>query len=70
VPVLFINSGYPRFHAGQDEMIGIMNRFRIYNEVKQFDVLVHPFWLFDPWIEPTAAYMADFLQKVFVDKKS
>ena len=45
-PVLFLNSGFPRFHAGQDEMIALMNQMGIYSEVHQFDVQVHPFWLF------------------------
>jgi acetyl esterase/lipase len=64
VPVLFINSGYSRFHSGQDEMIGMMKEMNIYNEVHKFDVLVHPFWLFHPWMEPTTNYMVEFLRKV------
>lgn len=64
VPVLFINSGFSRFHAGQDEMIGIMKEHGIYTEVRKFDVKVHPFWLFHPWMEPTTDYMIAFLNKV------
>ena len=64
-PVLFLNSGFSRFHAGQDEMCGIMNELGIYYEIHRFDVKVHPFWLFHPWFEPTADYMAGFLDKVF-----
>lgn len=64
-PILFLNSGYPRFHAGQDEMIGMLNEFGIYNEVHKFDVKVHPFWLFHPWFNPTVGYMVAFLNKVF-----
>lgn len=66
VPVLFINSGFSRFHAGQDEMIGIMKEHGIYTEVRKFDVKVHPFWLFHPWMEPTASYMIAFLNKVLM----
>ncbi|MDP4210491.1 MAG: alpha/beta hydrolase [Bacteroidota bacterium] len=65
VPVLFINSGFSRFHAGQDEMIGIMKELNIYTEVHKFDVKMHPFWLFHPWVDQTTAYMADFMKKVF-----
>lgn len=65
--VLFLNSGYPRFHAGQDEMIAMLNEYGIYNEVHKFDVKVHPFWLFHPWFEPTVNYMVDFLNKEFKD---
>lgn len=68
VPVLFLNSGYPRFHAGQDELIGMMNEWGIYTEVHKFDVKVHPFWLFHPWIEPTADFMISFLNRIFKTK--
>ncbi len=64
-PVLFINSGFPRFHAGQDEMIGILKEKDIYYERYVVDVKVHPFWLFHPWFETTVNYMASFLDKVF-----
>ncbi|HUP13362.1 MAG TPA: pectinesterase family protein, partial [Niastella sp.] len=30
-----------------------------------FDIKVHPFWLFHPWVDKTVEYMNDFLQKVF-----
>jgi|WetSurMetagenome_2_1015567.scaffolds.fasta_scaffold54887_2 acetyl esterase/lipase len=61
VPVLFVNSGYSRFHSGQDEMIGIMKELRIYSEVHIIDVKVHPFWLFHPWFNMTVDYMVDFM---------
>lgn len=62
-PILFINSGYPRFHAGQDELIGMMKEWGIYTEVHKFDVKIHPFWLFEPWVDPTVNYIHDFLIK-------
>jgi len=62
-PMLFLNSGYPRFHSGQDELIGILNRHTIYNETHTFHVKVHPFWLFHPWFHPTVEYMSNFLDK-------
>jgi acetyl esterase/lipase len=64
VPVLFINSGFSRFHAGQDELIGMMKEWGIYTEVHKFDVQVHPFWLFYPWVDTTVNYMVDFMNKV------
>ena len=64
-PVLFVNSGFPRFHAGQDELIGMMKDWGIYTEVHKFDIQLHTFWLFHPWIDQTANYMNDFLIKVF-----
>lgn len=62
-PILFINSGYSRFHAGQDELIAMMKEWEIYTEVHKFDVKIHPFWLFEPWVDPTVNYIHDFLIK-------
>ncbi len=64
VPMLFINSGYPRFHAGQDELIGMLNEWGIYNDVVKFKVRMHTFWLFHPFIDETVDYMVDFMNKV------
>lgn len=68
VPVLFLNSGFSRFHAGQDELIGMMNEWGIYTEVHKFDVKVHPFWLFHPWVDQSVEYMTVFLNKVLHSK--
>lgn len=64
VPMLFLNSGYDRFHSGQDELIGMMKDWGTYTEVHKVDVMVHPFWLFHPWIDSSADWIADFLNKV------
>lgn len=64
VPVMFFNSGYSRFHGGQDELIGMMNEWGLYTEVYKFDILVHPFWLFHPWVDETVNRTAVFLKKV------
>jgi acetyl esterase/lipase len=64
VPVQFLNSGYSRFHSGQDEMIGMMKELNIYTEVHKFDVQIHPFWLFNPWMETATDYMVEFMKKV------
>ena len=63
LPVLFLNSGYSRFHAGQDEMIGMMKEWGTYYEVHRFDIKVHPFWLFHPWVDQTVETIAQFLKK-------
>lgn len=65
VPILFLNSGFSRFHAGQDELIGMMKEWEIYYEVHRFDIRMHPFWLFHPWAGQTVDYMSIFLRKVF-----
>ena len=63
-PILFINSALPRFHAGRDSVITILNKYGIYTEVHTIENTPHPFWLFYPWFEPTVKYMVDFLDKV------
>lgn len=63
-PILFINSALPRFHAGRDSAISILNKHHIYSEVHTIPNTPHPFWLFHPWFEPTVGYMVDFLDKV------
>ncbi|MEJ6980609.1 alpha/beta hydrolase [Pedobacter sp. P351] len=66
VPMLFLNSGFSRFHAGQDELCGQLKEWGVYNEVYKFNVKVHPFWLFHPWVDESVQYMGDFLNKIFV----
>ena len=63
VPILFLNSGYSRFHAGQDELIGMLKEWGIYYEVHKFNVQMHTFWLFHPFVDETVDYIADFLNK-------
>jgi acetyl esterase/lipase len=68
-PVLFVNSALPRFHAGRDTVISILNRFNIYTEVHTIPNTPHPFWLFDPWFGPTVDYVVAFLDKVLKKKQ-
>lgn len=65
VPVLFICSGQPRFHAGRDEMIDLLTQQHIYTEVHTFADSPHSFWLLDPWFEPTLQYVLGFMRKQF-----
>jgi len=65
VPMLFLNSGHPRFHGGQDELTGRLKGWGIYYEVHKFEVQMHTFWLFHPYVDMTAGYMIDFMNKVF-----
>ncbi|KAA9339943.1 alpha/beta hydrolase [Hymenobacter busanensis] len=64
-PILFINSGVARMHAGRDDMRRQLDAFGIYSEVQQFPEAPHPFVLFNPWFEPTVAYTVNFLNRVF-----
>ncbi|ULC59033.1 alpha/beta hydrolase [Flaviramulus sp. BrNp1-15] len=63
-PTLFINSSQPRFHAGRDDMIFILNKYNIYNEIHTIDDSPHAFWLMHPWFETTLNYTVTFLNKV------
>jgi acetyl esterase/lipase len=64
-PVLFINSSVARMHAGRDDMRKRMDALHIYSEVQSFPDAPHPFWLFNPWYQPTVGFAANFLNKVF-----
>ncbi|MDP4291324.1 MAG: alpha/beta hydrolase [Bacteroidota bacterium] len=64
-PILFVNSALPRFHAGRDTVISILNKYGIYSEVHTIPGTPHPFWLFSPWFRPTVDYMVAFLNKIF-----
>lgn len=65
VPVLFITSSVPRYHAGRDEMIDLLNQNNIYYSSCNLPDSPHSFWLFDPWAAPTKKYILKFLNKVF-----
>lgn len=64
-PICFINSSIPRFHGGRDEIIDKLSAYNIYTEIYSLPDTPHPFWLFDPWFEPTVKYMTDYLDKIF-----
>ncbi len=64
-PILFIGSKYPRFQAGRDDMIKILNQHHIYSEVENFPKAPHSFWLFHPWFKDTVIYITEFLNKTF-----
>lgn len=64
-PILFINSDMPRFHAGRTDMIQILNKYTIYNEVKTIPNAPHSFWFFDPWFNTTVDYSVQFLNRIF-----
>ncbi len=67
-PILFINSDMPRFHAGRDDMIAILDKYKIYNDVKTITGSPHSFWFFDPWFDDLVEWSTDFLDKVLKNK--
>jgi acetyl esterase/lipase len=66
-PTLFINSAQPRFHAGRDDMIKVMETHGIYSEVYTLPDTPHSFWLVHPWFETTVNLTVEFLNRVFTD---
>ncbi|WP_245583404.1 pectinesterase family protein [Salinimicrobium terrae] len=69
-PTLFINSSYPRFHAGRDEMIKILIENNIYHEVHTLEKTPHAFWLVHPWFEETVELTTNFLDRIFRNSSS
>jgi len=67
-PMLFINSSFPRFHAGRDSVIAILNVHGIYSEVHTIPDTPHTFWLFHPWFGQTVDYITSFLDKVLKNR--
>lgn len=65
VPLLFINSAMPRFHAGRDDLIAKIKPFGIYSEIHTLPDTPHPFWLFNPWFEQVFGIMLNFLDRQF-----
>ncbi|WDF66373.1 alpha/beta hydrolase [Flavobacterium sp. KACC 22763] len=64
-PVLYICSSIPRFHAGRDDMIQILNQYKIYNEVQTIPDSPHSFWFYEPWFTQTISYSVRFLDTIF-----
>ncbi|QCK13286.1 pectinesterase family protein [Mangrovivirga cuniculi] len=64
-PILFINSSRPRFHAGRDDMIKILNQSGIYYKVHTFKNSPHSFWHVNPWFTPTVELVINFLREIF-----
>jgi len=67
-PILFINSDMVRFHAGRDDMIAILNKHKIYSEVKTINNSPHSFWFFEPWFDEIVNDSTQFLDKIFKQK--
>lgn len=67
-PILFINSSIPRFHAGRDDMITILNKYGIYSEIQTLENSPHSFWFLNPWFDKTIEHTTHFLDKVFKKK--
>lgn len=65
VPVLFVNSSQHRFHAGEDEMVGLLRQYGVSVAVEEIPDAPHTFWLFHPWHNHTVESMIGFLNLQF-----
>ncbi|WP_297094448.1 alpha/beta hydrolase [uncultured Draconibacterium sp.] len=63
-PTLFVNSALPRFHAGRDEYLAVLDKNGIYNEMHTIEETPHPFWLFHPWFDEAVPLVISFLDRV------
>jgi len=62
-PILFVGSGQARFSVGREEMVAKMRAAGVPARVVLLPGTPHSFWLFDPWLEPTVAAAAAFLDE-------
>ncbi|WP_111640348.1 alpha/beta hydrolase [Marinimicrobium alkaliphilum] len=62
-PMLFFDSGRPRFSVGQDALVERLEGYGVPYQVHAMGDTPHTFWLFDPWLEETAEVMAEFLNR-------
>lgn len=68
-PTLFLGSMYPRFLAGRQDFIRILDSFGIKSKTRIFDDAPHSFWLLNPWFEPTVSEVLGFLGEVLSNQK-
>lgn len=69
-PILFLISAQERFSVGHKEMIEKMKPLGIPYQVTQLPGTPHSFWLFDPWLQPSADIVAKFLDQQFKINRS
>jgi pectinesterase len=65
-PVLFINSGNERMHAGRDDFRQKMNAFGILTDVHTIVGSPHTFLLFTKWFDQTVQRIDQFMQQMTV----
>jgi acetyl esterase/lipase len=64
-PMLFIGSAQTRFSVGREEMIEKLTPLGVKTQLVLLPSTPHSFWMFDPWLEPTANAAVEFLNKEF-----
>lgn len=64
-PILFLISDQERFSIGYKEMTEKMKSSGVPYQVTRLPGTPHSFWLFDPWLQPSVAIVAQFLDQLF-----
>ena len=67
-PVLFVNSGNARMHAGRDDFRQKMTTYGILTDVYTHEGSPHTFLLFTKWFDKTVQLMDQFMQQITVAK--
>lgn len=70
-PTLIVSSAAPRFTAGSDEVVQVLERNGIAHAQLNFEHTPHAFWLFEPYLSKIAVVIDGFLRqgKGFVGTK-
>ena len=69
-PTLFVNSSYPRFHAGPDVMGAILNEKQIYYEVHRIEETTHAVCPVNHWFDETVLLTTTVLYLCFKSSSS
>lgn len=67
-PTLIISSGAPRFTAGRERVLSVLQRNGIRAVTYAYSNAPHDFWLFDPYLKLAVDQIAAFLQAVDGDQ--
>lgn len=64
-PILFMNSMVERMHAGQSDLIRILDRYNIPSTVRIYKGAPHSWLLFHPWFDSTVNDIDRFMRHTF-----
>jgi acetyl esterase/lipase len=67
-PTLIISSGAPRFTAGREQVLSVLQREGIRSASYTYAKAPHDFWLFEPFLDQTVSQIDSFLRAVATDR--
>ncbi|GAA0661342.1 acetyl esterase/lipase [Sphingomonas insulae] len=68
-PTLIVSSGAPRFTAGRDRVVAVLQRHGIKTTTYSYPRAPHDFWLFEPYLDEAVAQITTFLHTVDVGRR-